>query len=55
MTRGGRRERSGARLLRQLGGRYATALGIDLGGGPAGRFKWLLASILYGGSLGARG
>jgi hypothetical protein len=34
--------------LRQLGGRYATALGIDLAGGPAGRFKWLLAAILYG-------
>jgi hypothetical protein len=35
--------------LRQLGGRYATALSIDLAGRrPAERFKWLLAAILYG-------
>lgn len=49
MRRRGRRNRSCASLLRQFGGRYATALGIDLAGGrPAERFKWLLAAILYG-------
>jgi hypothetical protein len=49
MMRRGRRDRSCARLLRQLGGRYATALGIDLSGGrPSEAFKWFLASILYG-------
>jgi hypothetical protein len=49
MTRRGRPDRSCARLLRQLGGRYATALGIDLASSrPAARFKWLLAAILYG-------
>ena len=38
-----------ARLLREEGGRYATALGIDLsGGGEPEVFKWFLASVLYG-------
>jgi hypothetical protein len=35
--------------LRQFGGRYATALGINLSGGrPTEVFKWFLAAILYG-------
>jgi hypothetical protein len=38
-----------ARLLREQGGRYATALGIDLADGrPSEVFKWFLVSILYG-------
>ncbi len=38
-----------AELVRSLGGRYATALGIDLTGADSGeRFKWFLAAILYG-------
>ena len=38
-----------ARLLHERGGRYATALGIDLSGGrPSEVFKWFLAAILYG-------
>ena len=36
-------------LVRNLGGRYAYALGIDLAGPDAGeRFKWFLAAVLYG-------
>lgn len=35
--------------VQQSGGRYATALGIDLAGADAGeRFKWLIAALLYG-------
>jgi hypothetical protein len=38
-----------AELVRSHGGRFATALGIDLTAPDAGeRFKWLLAAILYG-------
>jgi hypothetical protein len=49
MRRGARTQGSCARLLREAGGRYATALGIDLsGGGEPEVFKWFLASILYG-------
>ncbi len=36
-------------LVKRLGGRYASALGIDLASIDAGeRFKWLLAAVLYG-------
>ena len=36
-------------LVRSHGGRYATALGIDLASPDAGeRFKWFLAAMLYG-------
>jgi hypothetical protein len=36
-------------LIRSHGGRYATALGIDLASADSGeRFKWFLAAILYG-------
>lgn len=36
-------------LVRNLGGRYARALGIDLTAPDAGeRFKWFLAAMLYG-------
>ena len=49
MRRGARTHGSCARLLREAGGRYATALGINLsGGGEPEVFKWFLASILYG-------
>jgi hypothetical protein len=38
-----------ARLLRERGGRYASALGIDIASGRESEvFKWFLASILYG-------
>jgi len=38
-----------AELVRSRGGRYATALEIDLVGADSGeRFKWFLAAILYG-------
>ncbi len=38
-----------AELVRRLGGRYASALGIDLAAPDAGeRFKWFLAALLYG-------
>jgi hypothetical protein len=38
-----------AELVRSHGGRYATALGIDLAAADSGeRFKWFLAAILYG-------
>jgi len=38
-----------AELIKNLGGRYASALGIDLAAPDAGeRFKWLLAAMLYG-------
>jgi hypothetical protein len=40
---------SPSELVRSHGGRYATALGIDLGAADSGeRFKWFLAAILYG-------
>lgn len=49
MTRRARPEGACARLLRDLGGRYATALGIKLAGGRSPEvFKWFLAAILYG-------
>ena len=49
MTRRGRPDGTCARLLRELGGRYATALGIKLAGGRSPEvFKWFLAAILYG-------
>jgi hypothetical protein len=49
MTRRGRPAGACARLLRDLGGRYATALGIKLAGGRSPQvFKWFLAAILYG-------
>lgn len=36
-------------LVKRLGGRYASALGIDLESIDAGeRFKWFLAAVLYG-------
>jgi hypothetical protein len=36
-------------LVRSRGGRYASALGIDLASPDAGeRFKWFLAALLYG-------
>jgi hypothetical protein len=38
-----------AELMRNRGGRFASALGIDLAAPDAGeRFKWFLAAILYG-------
>jgi len=38
-----------AELVRSHGGRYATALDIDLAATDSGeRFKWLLAAILFG-------
>jgi hypothetical protein len=49
MRQRGRGQGVCARLLGEQGGRYASALGIDLGGGRASEvFKWFLASILYG-------
>jgi len=40
---------SPAGLVKQLGGRYARALGIDPAAPDAGeRFKWFLAAVLYG-------
>ncbi|MFZ5524780.1 MAG: hypothetical protein ACOY9D_11965 [Pseudomonadota bacterium] len=40
---------SPAELVRSHGGRYATALGIDLAAADGGeRFKWCIAAILYG-------
>ncbi len=46
-------------LVKSRGGRFASALGIDLAAPDAGvRFKWFLAAVLYGtrisGSLAAR-
>jgi hypothetical protein len=36
-------------LVKRLGGRYASALGIDLGAPDADeRFKWFLAALMYG-------
>jgi len=36
-------------LVKRLGGRYSSALGIDLASTDAGeRFKWFLAAVLYG-------
>ena len=36
-------------LVKRRGGRYASALGIDLAAPDAGeRFKWFLAAVLYG-------
>jgi len=38
-----------ADLVQRLGGRFATALGIDLAAADAGeRFRWFLAAVLYG-------
>jgi hypothetical protein len=38
-----------AELVKSRGGRYASALGIDLAAPDAGeRFKWFLAAVLYG-------
>ena len=38
-----------AELVRNVGGRYANTLGIDLAVADAGeRFKWFLAAMLYG-------
>ena len=49
MRHRGRRQGVCARLLGEHGGRYASALGIDLAGGRAREvFKWFLAAILYG-------
>lgn len=49
MSRRGRPDAACARLMRKGGGRYATALGIDLARGrPSEVFKWFLAAILYG-------
>lgn len=49
MRLGARTRGSCARLLREQGGRYATALRIDLCGGRASEvFKWFVAAILYG-------
>lgn len=55
MTRPDRPDRACARLVRELGGRYATALGIDLTGGRSPEvFKWFLAAILYGARISER-
>ena len=36
-------------LVKRLGGRYSSALGVDLASTDAGeRFKWFLAAVLYG-------
>jgi len=36
-------------LVKNLGGRYASSLGIDLSASDAGeRFKWFLAAVLFG-------
>jgi hypothetical protein len=49
MRHSGRTRATCARLLQEQGGRYATALGIDLADGrPSEVFRWFLASILYG-------
>jgi hypothetical protein len=49
MMHGARTHGSCARLLRERGGRYATALGIDIASGRESEiFKWLLAAVLYG-------
>lgn len=38
-----------AELVKNRGGRYASALGIDLAApDSAERFKWFLAAMLYG-------
>lgn len=38
-----------AELVRMRGGRYATALGVDLASADANeRFRWFLAAMLYG-------
>lgn len=43
------REIAPADLMERRGGRYASALGIDLAAPDAGeRFKWFLAAMLYG-------
>jgi hypothetical protein len=40
---------SPAEMVRSHGGRYATALGIDLAAADSGeRFKWFIAAILFG-------
>jgi len=42
-----------AKLVKQLGGGYSSALGIDLAGiKPDEVFKWFLASILFGARIG---
>jgi hypothetical protein len=49
MRRRGRSAGACSRLLQERGGRYASALGIDLARGREPEvFKWFLAAILYG-------
>lgn len=49
MTATGTGSISAKDLVRDLGGRYSSALDIDLSGGKPGEiFKWFLASILFG-------
>ena len=43
------RGRLAEELVRAVGGRFSTALGIELAGGDPGEiFKWFLASVLFG-------
>ncbi|MFQ5885769.1 MAG: hypothetical protein ACE5II_00890 [Anaerolineae bacterium] len=43
------------RIVQDLGGRFSTALGIDLASGDSGEiFKWFLASILFGARIGEK-
>jgi len=43
------RERLAEELVRTVGGRFSTALGIELAGGEPGEiFNWFLASLLFG-------
>jgi len=43
------RERLVEELVRAVGGRFSTALGIELAGGDPGEiFNWFLASVLFG-------
>jgi hypothetical protein len=37
-----------AELVRNIGGRYASALGIDLAAESGERFRWFVAAILFG-------
>ncbi len=43
------------RIVQDLGGRFSTALGIDLASGDSEEiFKWFLASILFGARIGEK-
>lgn len=44
-----------AALVKALGGKFSTALGIDLASGESTEiFKWLLAAILFGARISGR-